>query len=46
MLRLKSKLKTVKVKVMVKVVLNALWQFCGDREEPVKGYRRAIFEYG
>lgn len=35
LLRLKSKLKTVKVNVMVKVVLKALWQFCGDREEPV-----------
>ncbi len=31
---------------MVKVVLKALWQFCGYREEPVKGTQIIFFEHG
>ena len=31
---------------MVKVVLKALWQFCGYREEPVKGTQIIFSEHG
>lgn len=31
---------------MVKVVLKAVWQFCGYREEPVKGTQIIFFEHG